>query len=969
MDSFIQNYEIADFKAKLISNPSDINDSVNEDISQLKLLHRNIRSLQKHFDDVVCLISQINFNFDVIILTETHRLYSLEHFNLNGYDIIYNEGNFNSHDGVIMYVNKNLNYSVRYLDLGVSKAVELKITNLSGSTAVTAAYRSPSSCPKQFNLHLLEYLSSVKFKNHIITGDININLLGNEDFIEEYKTLLSSFDFVSYINEATRRVTGTCLDHFFVKNDTSVEKVDSFIILDDSTDHDPVALIIDYQHRVTKQHTPMIKKYLDYKKLRNSLNNVDWEILYQINDIDEMVETFLNTLTYHINNSTKSVKFKSKQKAKKPWITRALLTSISIKNNLYKELQKDPHNEVLKSEYKVYKNGLNRLIQKSKKEFFKKIINNNKISSKNLWNCVNEICGKTQTETKITQINTDEGNLITNKQAIANEFNRFYSTLGQKLANKIVTPTEYHDSTTRVEQSMFLFHTTPSEIVQVIGTLKTKKAPGRDGIRAETLKEVADLISIPLARMINRCFDYGYFPKSFKIGLLKPLYKSGNELDPSNYRPITLISTLCKILEKTIKIRMLKFLNKHNIISERQFGFKEGKSTEDAICSLTTLIYDAIDKKIPALSIFVDLSKAFDTVCHSILLEKLEKYGLRGQIHDLLKSYLSGRQQQVSINETFSDLRVVTYGVPQGTVLGPLLFSIYVNSLLNLKLKGTVISFADDTAIFYKSDSWGSLKEMAESDFRVINEWFKYNRLTLNTQKTNYLLFTSYSSGLHELGNLIIDEKTEIPEAEKVKYLGIIIDRHLRWELQANNIIKKLRGLIGRFRFLSDFLDISHLKIIYYSLVQSQLSYGIMGWGGVYDCYLKKIEVVQKWILRIMYRKNITYPSNDLYRLSGVLDVRQLFCQKIFIHIYKNNEILERINHSYFTRNRENAQIPKREKTIGQRCYTYLRAKLYNILPTDVRNSNNLKSFKIKLKFWLKETNRMMFHQIINNIT
>lgn len=976
MDPFIKDYNNEPMKAQVIKNLSIFNSTCQQVQHNFKILHLNIRSIFKNFDELTILLNQLTVDFEIIVLTETHYIHDPNVFNLYGYNVLYNEGYLNRNDGVIIFIKANIHYNYNIISIGETKALQLNILKNNKKVVVTAIYRSPSTCPEHFTTQLLRYLyQTEKNDMHIITGDINLDLLSNNDNVEQYKNTMSAHGFISYINEPTRPQSETCLDHFFIKNSLHMDdnNIKSYIFEYDITDHYPIAISFKIdtnkeRNNTTTKENIKNKKYINYANLKLDLQQEKWNDMYRENNIDLMTDIFIKTLKYHITKNTKEIKINHKDIHRKQWITSGLVKSINEKNKLYQKLQNDPNNINLSNAYKEYKNKLNRLIQKAKKNYSNSMINNNKNSTKALWKCVNNICNKLEPKTIISKIRLTDENIIENKQEIANAFNQHYSDLGQTYANKINDPPEgFAENNIEIENTMYLYPTNETEVRKVIKELKLKKSPGLDNIRTEVLKKVETEIATPITYLINRCFETECIPKLLKVGLIKPLYKSGDKLEIINYRPISLISNIAKIIEKILKCRILKFLNRHNIISDHQYGFREGKSTEDAIHKLTSEIYRALDSKTPALCIFVDLSKAFDTVSHQKLLEKIKCYGLRGKMYNLIKSYLSDREQYVEIDGTISSARTITFGVPQGTVLGPLLFTIYINSLLSINSTGKILSFADDTAVLYTGNSWETLKIEAETDFKKIKIWFQYNKLTLNCDKTKYLPFTSYTNTLPDIGPLKINEDVQIPEAESIKYLGITVDRHLRWDLQIMNIIKKVRGLLTRFKLLKEYLNEPQLKILYYSLVQSQLSYGIVGWGGVSDNHLERLNSIQKWILKTIFGKNRTYPSDKLYKENNVLDIRQLFCLNMLLNIRKNKINIEPIRHNYNTRGKQHSHImPRCDKTIGQRNCNYLGPRLYEILPTNIKSMDKFKKFKKNVKIWLLNTDRTRFHNIVN---
>lgn len=971
MDPFIRDYDNEPITTKFIHNPEQFNKYMESENSTFQIFHMNIRSISKNIDELCIFLNQLSVEFDIIILTETFQLSDPNIFRIAGYRVLYNEGDLNKNDGIIMFVKENINYNYSIVELGDIKALNLKILNSNKHFTITAVYKSPSICPKIFNTKLLEYLEkSEKTGIDIIAGDLNMDLLSNDDYVEEYKNILSSFGFTSYINSVTRPQKQTCLDHFFVNNKTHgcESDIQSFIFEQSITDHYPTAITVRIENRKEAKIQKKHKKYIRYEDLKSDLGHEAWDNVYQQNNVDTMANNFIETLKYYINKHTKTVKIKQKTgMPKKKWITQGILKSVNEKERLYKNVLNNPGDNELRERYNQYRNKLHKIIKKSKKDYCERTISQQKNTSKALWDCVNDACNKTKLKTKIDKIELENGDTTTDAFEIANKFNEYYSQLGQKLASEIPRPDNFSEKPIRFNNTMFLYPTNELEVQREIKKLKPKKSPGEDNIRSETLKEISNQILAPLTYLINTCLDTGCFPDILKTGIIRPLHKSGSKLLIENYRPISLLSNIAKILERIIKTRIVKFFNKYEIISERQYGFREGKSTEDAIHKLTSFVYESLDKKIPMLSIFVDLSKAFDTVCHNRLLEKLEMYGLRGKSYKIIQSYLHNRTQRVDIEGTLSEPKTVTYGVPQGTVLGPLLFTTYINNLLALNTIGDILSFADDTVICYRSDSWANLKENAERDFSKIQKWFQLNKLTLNCEKTKYLPFTSYANNLPNMGPLNIGLNSQIPEAQSVKYLGIIVDRHLRWDLQIKNIAKKIRGLLYKFKYLKDFLSLQHLKTLYFALVQSQLSYGIIGWGGVNDCYLENLNVLQKWILKIIYEKEISFPSDRLFKEATVFDIRQIFCQHIIMDIYKNKISIEPIQHAYHTRNKENNLLmPRCGKTIGQRSCDYLGPRIYNILPQELRNINCFIRFKSKVKKWILENERTIFHDLIN---
>lgn len=322
-----------------------------------------------------------------------------------------------------------------------------------------------------------------------------------------------------------------------------------------------------------------------------------------------------------------------------------------------------------------------------------------------------------------------------------------------------------------------------------------------------------------------------------------------------------------------------------------------------------------------------------------------------------------------------SEERKIKFGIPQGTILGPLLFLVYVNNLLNSYTTGCIVSFADDTAIVYTADSWDELKNRAESDLINVFNWFSHQSLTVNIEKTFFLPFTCYRNSLPSYVKLTlsIDGKVvEIRSKSAHKYLGVTLDSHLRWNVHVDNMVRTIRPLLYKFKYMRTFLDINYMRVLYYAFVEARLQYGILSWGAALPVHLKKLEVLQKKILKIMFKKENTYPSKALFKESGLLDIRQLYMCNTLMYLYKNKHLMKKVDHQYETRNKAELfiQVDRMKKALGQRSLRYQARRIFNAIPEVYKKYtfevNSVRLMRSRIKSYIRSLDRGTVHAIIN---
>ena len=434
---------------------------------------------------------------------------------------------------------------------------------------------------------------------------------------------------------------------------------------------------------------------------------------------------------------------------------------IKIRNKSFYKKKKQPNNENNKRLYNLFRNRINRELKKSKKEFYCHYFEINKNNIKKTWEGINSIINTNKSKfSNIHQIKTNN-KIYDNTKDIAQVLNNHFVNVGPKTENTIpINPKIKHVKylKNRNQVNFNITRISKEEVLELIGNLDNKSV-GPQSIPIKMLKIIPDLIAVPLTEIINKSFSTGIFPEALKVSKVIPIHKGGDTDELNNYRPISLLSVFDKIIERLLHTRLYKFLEEHKILSSKQFGFRKNSSTTLAIIEMSERIRESIENKKYGCGIFIDLSKAFDTINHNILLEKLEHYGIRGIPLLWFKSYLSNRKQYVYLNGESSSIEDIISGVPQGSVLGPLLFLLYINDLPNISNTLKFFLFADDTHIFCEADSMEKLEITVNKELRHLYTWLNVNRLALNIEKTNFISFHPYNKPLKLRITLKINKK------------------------------------------------------------------------------------------------------------------------------------------------------------------------------------------------------------------
>lgn len=934
----------------------------------LKFLYANSRSIVKpgKFDELACIVESFQCIIHIILLTETWLKSEDEakRFQLPGYTHYFNIRLSSRGGGVSIFAHNSLKHSLiaestmdenHFLWIHVSKF----------SLDIGVVYKPERTNNNEF----LEYYSMQleNRKRALVFGDFNVDLLSSDRSTTAYRQVVkeNGFSIINKINKqySTRETnsTNTILDH--VSTNLKQNLFHLAITESDMSDHKQIYL--ELVHCKPEPIKTVEYQAINYTNLYKTIENVTNK------NPDSDYDIFEKNLTENIllNKVTKT---KKNNPPRQDWINKHILSAIDKRNTLRLYCKRNPNDNQVKEELIKERKILAQDIQRTKQQFYYEAFMGCKNKPAKIWNLINKLSyNKIKDTTVPAKLQTETGE-ITSVQEICEHFNEYFSTIGESLANKI--PTEYHhDSFASAsgcqtgpseEKLSKMTPTTKEEVVKIIDNLNLNIASGIDGINSKTIKCIKNLIAPELTKCINKCLDLGVFPCSLKIAKVTPIFKSGSKSDPSNYRPISVLPIISKVFEKILYNRLETFLDCKKILHDKQYGFRRKSNTLSATIDLTTKIKINIDKKHIAFGVFIDLKKAFDTVSHSKLLEKLNHIGVTGVAHKILVSYLENRHQVTKIGECQSNSKPITYGVPQGSILGPLLFLIYINDINEIGLRGDITLYADDTSLFYFGHSINTIVSEAQNDLNLLHKWFQYNLLTINISKTNYIIFKAKNKKITDFEPLHINSQ-QIKRSHCEKYLGLLLDESLSWTNHIEKIKSKLSTITGTLRGMAPCFPYKIRHLIYNSLIKPHIDYLIEIWGSAAKTNLNPVQRIQNKVIKVLFNYKYLTESKKIYKETKLLNITQSYTYFTCLLIRKiiSKDIHTQIN---FTkrkqiqkiklRNANDLILRKPRTNFGKKSIMFEGAQMYNKLPKDIKESQSILCFKKLLKFHILNT-------------
>ena len=935
----------------------------------LQFIHLNVHYLYPKFDEVCHLIDKYK-QPDIVGLCETflNTSFSDNEFQLKGYTMFRKDRN-SLGGGVLLYINDTFS-CIRRPDLEHENCesiwIDVKVPNQKTFT-VGYIYRPPSADNKWFCDFECSLEKAFLENNELILfGDFNINYVDGLSDKNTWNCMTNCYNLVQLVTDYTRvtQTSATIIDHIYTNSKQHIHEIN--IAKETLSDHYLVRFTRKTKNKQSfSTHTTISFrsfKHMNEEEFLSDLSRLPLTAVQSFDNPDNALEYFTQLFTEVLNKHAPIKQKRVKHSHQPDWFTSEIANAIKCRN----KFKQDKNSQSFKHWRKKVKN----LCYKNKQQYYTNSITKNS-NPKTLWNNLKTLSGKSPVHNNI-HVHDNENNPIINKQEAAEFFNNHFSNVFKTSKSQVKLDTVHKSAITTFTSSKLkpdtMYEIPPiSEdfILKQLKNLNTTKSTGLDEIGPRILKLSSEIIAKPLSHIFNLSIRKGWFPNNLKHAKIIPIHKKGSTHDVNNYRPISILPTLSKILERHIASNLARFLEENNLLHVNQSGFRKNHSCETALVALMDEWLSAIDDHHVIGTVLLDLSKAFDMVNHNLLLEKLQLYHCSPLALQWFTSYLSNRHQTVSLSGNLSTPQLITAGVPQGSILGPLLFILYINDL-PLHITGSETNmFADDTTIYTYSKNKHTIQTKLQESLDTVSQWCNLNSMVLNSTKTKAMLLSA--SNKHQVNNLSLTLQNNcLHVSQQEKLLGITFDNNLSFKTHIEQTLKKCNSLLFLLLRIKCFLDLKTRKLFFNSYILPHLDYCITVWGYSANHHLDKLLKFQKRAARIIMDKEFDYPSATLFQELKWMTVYERLQYKTATLVFKSLTNMSPLYlsskfHTVLYQNRQLRSstnnllyVPKPNLEIFRKSISYAGPKLWNSLPLEIRNAKSILSFKslyIKFRF------------------
>lgn len=811
-------------------------------------------------------------------------------------------------------------------------------------------------------------------KELFLLGDFNRDLL-NPQIKQQWIDYMNSHGVTQHVNEPTRVVpnsSATLIDHIYSNFSDNIQFVDIPKI--GLSDHYPVFM----SRKVNSSIPKMMHNTIRYRSFKNfneakfneDLESIPWDVIKVFDNVDDALDAWYSLFSDVINKHVPLKQHRVKNVNQPNWLTPEIIDSIKTRDR-FKALGD-------LNQYKIWRNKVVNLIRRSKKSNYENLIEQGSNQPTTIWKIFGELgAGKRNSNSACNFQSVKIGDYETdNPDDIANAFNDYFINIAESIK-------EPNDPTNHEKLQDYCNDKIPNEVVFDIPLLSTeyvvkslrnldvRKSTGTDEMGPRLLKMAAPFIAESLTYVCNLSIQTGTFPVKWKEAKVKPLHKGGPSKDLNNFRPISILPVLSKLFEKHAFESLMNYLEKYKLLYNTQSGFRPSHSCETALIHMVENWLKALDKGELVGVLLVDFRKAFDLVDHSILLKKMEFYKINQHSINFFKSYLINRQQSVFINSTQSNHAAVKHGVPQGSILGPLLFLLFIN---DLPLHTDVMTdlYADDATLYEASKSKEQIERKLQNALCDLSVWCKQNGMLINTDKTKAMLITTPQRRSKIDDNLQISlNDVHLSKVSSDKVLGVQIDNNLSWGEHVSKVVRKMSTNIWLLSKIKNYLSLNHRITYYRSYIQPHLDYANIVWGSTTKRNLMQIERLQKRACRIILDYNVSDVYQSLNDLKIMTISERVFFRKAKFMFKVSKEITPNYINSMFTKrphlnpngnesyslrsvSAENYILPKPSTELYKNSLAFSGPIVWNCIPNNVKSAPSVESFHNRCIKWMK---------------